>query len=193
MRLFVAAELDDAVRQRAAEIAAKLRHADQAGGRRSVAWVARENLHFTLQFIGEVDSPTAQRIAEQLVPPFDLPAFEVTIAGVGTFPPSGPPRVVWLGVTEGGAPLAAVARAVNQRLDAMGVPRDDRPFRAHLTVGRVKAPTGPRFREALAAARDAAVGRCPVDRVTLFESRLSPRGSTYSVVATSPLGYDRTS
>jgi RNA 2',3'-cyclic 3'-phosphodiesterase len=192
MRLFVAAELDDVVRKRAAEIAARLRRADEAAGRRSVSWVAPENLHFTLQFIGEADGSTAQRIVEQLAPPFDLPAFEITIVGVGTFPPMGQPRVVWLGVEHDGVQLSGVARAVNQRLDAIGLPREDRPFRAHLTLGRVRGPVGPRFREALAAARDAEVGRCTIDRVTLFESRLSPHGSAYAVVTTSPLGYHRT-
>jgi 2'-5' RNA ligase len=191
MRLFVAAELDDAVKQRAAAIATKLREAADADGRRSVSWVAPANLHFTLQFIGEAAPPTVDRIVEGLTPPFDLPPFDLTIAGAGSFPPSGPPRVVWLGVAAGGVPLAALARQVNQRLDAIGLPREDRPFRAHLTIGRVKGPTGARFRAALAASRDAVVGRCTVCRVTLFDSQLSPRGSTYSVVATSPLGYHR--
>lgn len=191
MRLFVAAELDDAVKQRAAAIAATLRDAADADGRRSVSWVAPANLHFTLQFIGEADPPTARRVVDQLAPPFDLSAFDLTIAGAGCFPPSGPPRVVWLGVADGGVPLAALAREVNRRLDAIGLPREDRPFRAHLTIGRVKGPTGARLRAALAAARDAEAGRCTVSRVTLFESHLSPRGSTYSVVATSPLGYHR--
>jgi RNA 2',3'-cyclic 3'-phosphodiesterase len=192
MRLFVAAELDAAVRKRAAAISATLRAAADADGRRAVSWVAPENLHFTLQFIGDTDEATAKRIVGQLVPPFELPVFDVSISDVGTFPPSGPPRVVWLGVSDGGVELAAVAREVNRRLDAIGLPHEDRPFRAHLTIGRVKAPTGPRFREALFAARNVAVGRCTVSGVTLFESHLSPRGSTYSVVATSRLGYHRT-
>jgi RNA 2',3'-cyclic 3'-phosphodiesterase len=191
MRLFVAAELDDVVKQRAAAVAARLRAAGDADGRRSVSWVAPANLHVTLRFIGDADPATAQRIVEQLAAPMDLPAFDITVAGVGVFPPSGPPRVVWLGVVDGGVELATLARQVNQRLDAIGLPREDRPFRAHLTLGRVKGPTGPRLRDALAAARTADVGRCTIGRVTLFESLLSPRGSTYAVVTTSSLGYHR--
>jgi RNA 2',3'-cyclic 3'-phosphodiesterase len=187
MRLFVAAELDDAVRASAAAVAARLRAA-AADGRGAVSWVSAQNLHFTLRFIGEVEPAVAALVAARIAPPFDLPVFDVAVGGVGAFPPTGPPRVVWLGVTLGGAELAALARAVNQRLDAIGLPRDDRAFRAHLTLARVKGPTGPRLREALASARDDVAGRCAIDRVTLFESRLSPRGSAYSVVATSPLG-----
>jgi RNA 2',3'-cyclic 3'-phosphodiesterase len=188
MRLFVAAELDDSVRAFAADVASKLRAAADADGRRSVTWVAPANLHFTLQFIGEAEPATARRVVDQLSPAFEVPAFEVAVGGVGTFPPSGTPRVVWLGLLDGGGPLAALARAVNQRLNAIGLPREDRPFRAHLTLGRVKGPVGPRFRDALAAARDASAGRCRIVRVTLFESRLSPHGSSYAVVTTSPLG-----
>ncbi len=191
MRLFVAAELDDGVRTRAAEVAATLRAASDSEGRRRVSWVAPEHLHFTLRFIGEADAAATRRIVQQLARPFDLAPFEVTIAGAGTFPPSGPPRVVWVGVGEGGSALSALARAVSERLDVAGLPRDDRPFRAHLTLGRVKSATGPRFCEALAAAREAVVGRCRIDHVTLFESLLSPRGSTYTVVTESPLGYHR--
>lgn len=191
MRLFVAAELDEELRQRAAAIADSLRAASERDGRRAIAWVAPANLHFTLRFIGEADAATARRIVEQLAAPFDVPPFSLTVAGVGTFPHSGPPRVVWLGVTVGASELSSLALAVNARLDAIELPRENRPFRPHLTLGRVKGPTGPGFREKLAAAREASAGNCTVRRVTLFESRLSPRGSTYSVVATSPLGYHR--
>ena len=194
MRLFIAAEIDAAVRARAAAVIGRLREAGGEGGnRRSVSWVAPENLHVTLQFIGEADPGTARRIAEQLAPPFDTPAFDIAVAGVGAFPPAGQPRVVWLGVADGGVPLAGLAREVNARLDQLGLPRDDRPFRAHLTIGRVKGRVGPGVRDAIAAARGVAVGRCRVEQVTLFESRLSPRGSTYSVITTSPLGYHRAS
>jgi RNA 2',3'-cyclic 3'-phosphodiesterase len=188
MRLFVAAELDDTVRTLAADVTSTLRAAADADGRRSVNWVATANLHFTLQFIGDVEPPTVRGVVDRLSPPFEVPAFDVAIGGVGTFPASGPPRVVWLGVTDGGVQLAALARAVNRRLDAIGLPREDRPFRAHLTLGRVKGPVGPRLRDALAAARDTAAGRCRITRVTLFESRLSPYGSTYAVVTTLALG-----
>jgi RNA 2',3'-cyclic 3'-phosphodiesterase len=193
MRLFVAAELDDAVRERAAAIQARLRRACEADQRHTISWVAPQNLHFTLQFIGGAEAGVARQVVEQLTPPFDAPPVEVTVAGVGTFPPAGQPRVVWLGVADGGVSLAALAREVNGRLDAIGLPRDDRLFRAHLTLGRVKGPTGSRFREALAALRETAAGRCRVDQVTLFESRLSPHGSTYAVVLRTRLGYHHSS
>ena len=78
---------------------------------------------------------------------------------------------------------------MSRRLEGLGFPRESRPFRAHLTLGRVKAPLGPRAGEILAGTSVARDARCRVDHLTLFESRLSPRGATYSVVATARLGY----
>jgi 2'-5' RNA ligase len=194
MRVFFAVELDEVVRRKAARLAAGLATAlEQGGGRRRVSWVAPQNLHLTLQFLGEVDPQLAQTVVDRLAHPFAVPAFDVALAGVGTFPPSGPPRVIWLGVTDGAAPLSGLYREVDHRLEGLGFPRENRPFRAHLTLGRVTAACGPRFRDVLATARMADASRCRVDHVTLFESHLSPQGSTYSVVATSRLGYHHTS
>jgi 2'-5' RNA ligase len=194
MRIFVAAEIDEAVRRKAAQVAAHLAASlEHSRDRRSVAWVAPQNLHLTLQFLGEIDTSRAKEVAHRLALPLATPAFHVGIAGVGTFPSSGPPRVIFLGVTEGAAQLAALYREVALRLDGLGFPRDARPFHAHLTLGRVRTACGPRLRDALVAAQAADTGRCAVDHVTLFESRLSQGGATYSVVATSPLGYHHTS
>jgi len=194
VRIFVAVEIDEVVRRKAASVSAGLRAAlEQSRDRRGVAWVVPQNLHITLQFLGETDASRAKAVADRLAPPFDTPPFDVAVAGLGTFPPSGPPRVIWLGVTDGAAQLSALYRAVALRLDGLGFPRDARPFHGHLTLGRVKTACGPRLRDAMSAARAADAGRCSVDHVTLFESRLSQAGSTYSVVATSPLGYHHTS
>jgi len=190
MRVFLAVEIDETVRRSAARVSANLAAAiGQGRDRRTVAWVAPQNLHITLQFLGEVDASLAQTVADHLAPPIAVDPFDVAVAGLGTFPPAGLPRVVWMGVTDGAAPLSALYRELGRRLDGLGFPRDPRPFHAHLTLGRIKAPCGPRVRDAVAAARAADAGRCRADHVTLFESRLSPSGATYAVVATSRLGY----
>jgi RNA 2',3'-cyclic 3'-phosphodiesterase len=76
---------------------------------------------------------------------------------------------------------------VDARLDGLDVDREDRPFRAHLTLGRVKGPLGPGARQALRSVRADQVGACEVGSVTLFESRLSPRGPSYAALARAPL------
>jgi len=189
MRLFIAVELDENIRRRAARVAEDLAvQLEPRGGRRSVTWVAPQNLHLTLRFLGEVSAPAAQEVAHRLEAPFTTPAFDLSVSGVGAFPPSAPPRVIWLGVVEGAAALAGLHEEVEARLSGLGFERDDRPFRSHLTLGRVKAGLGPRWRDALAAAKDTGVGRCRIDHLTLFESRLSSAGPTYTRMLTSPLG-----
>jgi RNA 2',3'-cyclic 3'-phosphodiesterase len=194
MRVFVAVEIDEAVRGRAAGVSSNLSALlAHSRNRRSVAWVAPANLHVTLQFLGDIDASRAKEVADRLAPPLSTPSFDVAIAGLGTFPASGPPRVVWLGVTEGAAQVSAVYREVALRLDGLGFPRDARPFHPHLTLGRVRTVCDPGLRDAMAAAVAAEAGRCRVDHVTLFESRLSPSGAVYSVVGISRLGYHQTS
>jgi RNA 2',3'-cyclic 3'-phosphodiesterase len=189
MRVFLAVEIDDEVKRCAARVSARLAAAlDTGAERRSVAWVAAGNLHITLQFLGEVEPPLVREVADRLARPLAVPAFDVALAGLGTFPPSGPPRVVWLGVAEGARSLSTLYREIDARLDGLGFRKDSRPFHAHLTLGRVKAACGQRLRDAIAAAKTADAGRSRVDHVALFESRLSPSGSTYTVVAATPLG-----
>lgn len=193
MRLFIAVEIDETVRLRAAQLSSRLASMLERGrGRKEVAWVAPQNLHLTLRFLGEVDAEAAEAVKGRLAAPFQTPAFEVGLAGLGTFPPEGPPRVIWLGVRCGSAGLSDLPREVDARLDGLGLPNVERSVRAHLTLGRVKGPLGGRLTDAIAAAGAADAGRCLVDHVTLFESRLSPSGATYCVIATSRLGYHRT-
>ncbi|NUR56628.1 MAG: RNA 2',3'-cyclic phosphodiesterase, partial [Acidobacteria bacterium] len=100
MRLFVAVELDEAVRIAAERTAGLLR--DRLRGMRLDArWVTADKLHFTLVFIGHVDDAHADRFAAAIQRPFVRAAFPIRLGTCGVFPPSGPPRVIWIGVAEG--------------------------------------------------------------------------------------------
>jgi RNA 2',3'-cyclic 3'-phosphodiesterase len=193
MRAFIAVEIDEAVRRGAAQLSRALALALERGvNRRTVAWVAPQNLHLTLRFLGEVDAAAVEAVKGRLAAPLETRAFDVGLTGLGTFPPAGPPRVIWLGVGEGAKGLLDVSREVDARLAGLGLPEEERGFHAHLTLGRVKRPVGSRLPDAIAAAGAANAGRCLVDHVTLFESRLAPSGATYCVIATSRLGYHHT-
>jgi RNA 2',3'-cyclic 3'-phosphodiesterase len=193
MRAFIAVEIGEAVRRRAAQLSRSLASALERGGdRRAVAWVAPQNLHLTLRFLGEVDAAAVEAARDRLAAPFETPAFEIGLSGLGTFPPAGPPRVIWLAVSSGAKALSDLSREVDARLDGLGLLTEERGFHAHLTLGRVKGRVGTRVPGAIAAAGAADAGRCLVDHVTLFESRLAPSGATYCVIATSRLGYHHT-
>jgi len=190
MRLFIAAELDDPVRREVGRLAERLAREVEPRGGRAVSWVTPRNMHLTLRFLGEVDAASASAVAGCLSRPLAVPAFRLATAGVGAFPPSGPPRVIWLGFSSGVDELAALHGEIEARLAEIGCPREDRPFRAHLTLGRVKGAAGPHLRSILSSLPKPAVVECVVGHVTLFESQLSPRGPTYTALARSDLVRD---
>ncbi len=187
MRLFVAVELDEATRANASRAATRLAEALGPEARRAVTWVAASNLHVTLRFLGEVEEGVASELKTRLQRPFDTPAFELRVAGLGAFPPAGPPRVFWLGLTSGAERLAELHDEIEARLDGLGFEREDRPFRAHLTLARVKGRLHQDARRLLASTPADAIGGGTVSRVTLFESRLSPRGAIHTALAHGPL------
>ncbi len=178
MRLFVAVDLDQAVRAAAADVARRLAPVAEHGG--SVGWVKPENMHLTLKFLGEVDDARVPEVAARVKAPYDVAAFDVSFSGVGLFPPSGPVRVVWIGMTAGVEPLQALQQEVEARLGPLGFPAETRGFQAHLTLGRFRIPAPRSIRAAIEGVRAGNVGACRIDHVTLYQSRLSPRGATYT-------------
>ena len=147
-----------------------------------VAWVPAANLHVTLKFLGQLDEARVAAIADALGSAASrADPFDVDFRGLGAFPTTSRPRVVWAGL-EGGRALGALAGAVDAALAALGLPREPRPFAAHVTLGRVRAPRrNPALAEALA--RPADFGRLAVTRVSLMRSDLRPGGARYTELA----------
>ena len=190
MRLFVAVELGDDVQQVAARAIEQLqRRTAQSAPHARVSWVKPGNLHITVRFIGAAQPDLTGRILGVLARPIAVPRFELTIAGTGTFPPRRPPRVVWAGVTHGSDALQVVASEVRSRLEQVLPADEDRVYRPHVTLGRVKNPTGLRPVVLLEGLENAVFGVAPVEAVTLFESRLSPAGPTYVALARTRLDH----
>lgn len=188
-RLFVAVELADAILAEAARVIETLRRrAATLAPQARVLWATPERMHVTVRFIGYVDADRAAAIARVLGERVSMDPFDLSIAGTGAFPPSGRPRVIWAGVHDDPrASLAGVEREVTARLMPLGVPEEDRPYRPHLTLGRVKEPGGLRTAALLDRLADHRFGVARVDAITLFESRLSPKGPTYVPVFRTPL------
>jgi len=183
-------ELDDAVTAAAADAALELksRLGSVAPGF-TARWIDRTNLHITLWFIGEVVDERAAAMTEALRSPFDVAPFRLDLAGCGAFPPSGAPRVLWIGTTRGIDAMRELYARVEQRLLPLGFQAERRPYTPHLTIARVKDPgraPGRVIRQAIAAV-PAACGESGVNAVTLFRSRLSPRGAAYEPLMRVPL------
>jgi len=150
-----------------------------------VSWVRPDNLHYTMRFIGDVGEDGARRIAEAArEAATGRAAFDAELGGLGAFPNPRRARVIWLGMTEGAEPLTALALALEEGLRKRGFEKADKPFSAHLTLGRVRVPDRD-WTEPLATAPAPGPGttRFRVDRLCVVESQLSPKGSIYTVRA----------
>ena len=154
-----------------------------------VSWVKPANLHYTLRFLGELGEDGARRAAEAATEAAAKSrAFAAALGGLGAFPDPRRARVLWIGMSEGGEALVALARDLDRALAKRGFGAPDKPFSPHLTLGRVREPRCD-WTVALAEARlvDDPVARFSVDRICVVESQLSPRGSIYTVRAEAPL------
>ena len=149
-----------------------------------ISWSRRENLHVNLNFLGETTESQVDQIrqvVEQAV--CDIAPFVLELKGFGVFPNSRSPRVLWVGL--GGAldSLATLAECVACAVVPLGFPQEDRPFRPHLTLGRVKKnhrEVG-RTLDALSVFTDPFFcGQMSVERITLFQSELRPGGAVYT-------------
>ena len=189
MRLFVAVEIGERLARRAATLTEELeRRATAAARRAKVTWIPANRMHLTIRFIGEVDDGKASMVRHALEAPLAVGPFSLTLCGVGTFPKSGTPRVVWLGVTEGGEQLLRVEREITARLTPLGIPEEDRAYRPHLTLARVRDPAGLKSARLLDRLTDHRIGTTRIVAITLFQSKLSPKGPTYTALLHTPLG-----
>jgi 2'-5' RNA ligase len=187
VRLFTAIELGADVAAQAGALVDDLRRrtAKLAPAAR-VTWVAADRIHLTLRFIGEVEEQQAAQVVHALRDPVRTAPFPVRWGAPGAFPPRGAPRVLWLGIERGARDLEALEAEVSGRLRAIGIPPEDRPYHPHLTLARVREPAGLRT-AALFDGLHPRLGETTVDAITLFESRLSPKGPAYTTLLKTPL------
>jgi 2'-5' RNA ligase len=175
IRSFVAVPLPESVRASVFAAAGELGRALPG-----VKWSRRvENLHVTIKFLGPVEEAKLASFGAALGEALGtLPRFRIELRGMGAFPSARKANVLWAGVADGSGRLGAVAEIVEETAARLGIgERENRPFRAHVTVGRSKG--GVDARAALAPFERRAFGAAPVDEVLVFESRLGGDGSTY--------------
>ncbi len=184
MRLFVAVRLPGEIRERLALVQDRLRHAQA-----DVSWVRAESLHITLKFLDEVETKRLEPIRHALAEAArGVSPFSMEVAGLGTFG-GGTPRVVWVGVREGSAPLAALASRVEDGLGRVGFAKERRGFTAHFTLGRVRSPRNAAALLAVVREETAApYGRMSVETFSLMQSELNPRGAIHTELDRFSLG-----
>jgi len=148
----------------------------------NVKWVAPDNFHVTMKFLGGIGANRVARVQAALDEVArDFPAFDLSIAWLGVFPTPRRPRVIWVGIEEGRDQLVALAKAVEDRLVKAGFEKEEKPFRSHITIGRVKESKPVEgLVEGLGEIDTSDLRVQRVDSITVMESVLLPEGPAYT-------------
>ncbi|EGJ50290.1 RNA 2',3'-cyclic phosphodiesterase [Desulfocurvibacter africanus] len=177
MRLFIGIPLPEEYQQGLARLR------DRLGScvRSKLGWTRQGNWHMTLKFLGEVDEELARDVGQALAG-LCLTPFTLQAAGAGFFPNLRKPRVFWVGLARGGEECAQWAAMVEDAMEPLGFAREERDFRPHLTLARVKEA---RRDDWAALMRDADREEWPAVRVeglVLWQSKLGPGGPAYEAL-----------
>lgn len=189
-RLFVALDLAIPVVEQLAVFQEELHAllADDDGVR--VRWTSPENIHLTMKFLGDTEEalvPMLRDTLGELVKP--LFPFEVEAKGIGFFPNPKNPRIIWSGFDQQSAEvLSLLQQALERDLSELGFAKEDRAFRPHVTLGRVKSRRRPDFTEYTGEIGRRSFGKSYIKDVVLYESELSSQGPTYTVIDRFALG-----
>jgi 2'-5' RNA ligase len=185
-RTFIAVEAVDEVHSSALNVIDRLRSATE-----NVKWVEPDNLHWTMQFLGDLsDVEMAEVCLRTVRTAARHEGFTMEACGVGAFPHVERPRTLWLGAGEGHDRFCDLQADIEAALESLGFRGERRQFVPHLTLGRVGQGShgGSLLTERLEKLADYDGGVMGVDAVTVFASELSRDGPTYHVLARAPLG-----
>ena len=160
---------------------------------RTIRWLEPGSMHLTMRFLGGIDPEVAPDIAREIgEAAASTGRFQLRMAGTGTFPARGRPKVVWVGIEGEVKRLERLRARVEGALSRVGFEPEERPFLPHVTLGRIKQEVEPPsdWRAGQAFQRLNLAGPAleyAVDRVTLFRSHMDHQGVTYEALSESPL------
>jgi len=184
MRCFLAIALPE-------DIQRQLTHLQERLGSqvRGVRWTRTDHIHLTIKFLGEVpdrDIPSVCELASTITARYK--PFKLEVGRTGCFPPRGPARIVWVGIPDPPRALIDCQRDCETRYAELGFKAENRPYHAHLTIGRVKDMRADReIRLAVENEQRFDAGRFLAEELILFQSVLERSGPIYTVVARAPL------
>jgi 2'-5' RNA ligase len=184
-RTFVAIELPEKI-----HVDIRKLQRDFASHRLNVRWVKPVNIHLTIRFLGNVDPSDVSGVGRVLSDTAaNYPIFDLVPRGVGIFPNIRRPRIVWTGIAGQIDVLRSVQKSVENALVPLGFAAEKRPYRGHLTLGRIKARMDQgRLVTALRAHQDFVSETFSVKRLVMFKSELHPNGPVYTKLYEMALG-----
>ena len=178
IRSFVAVNLSADVRVALAKLQQQLKTAG-----REIRWVRPESIHLTLKFLGEVpqsDLPHITAALQQVSARCRI--FSMSLADLGGFPNLRNPRVIWVGIQCPDNALADLAQKVDEAMVEVGFPGEERAFKPHLTLARVKSRPDTGFLDSVSRTSFHS-GSVAVSEFALMRSELTPHGAVYTSLA----------
>lgn len=168
MRLFIAVPMPGSVAKRLVELRQPIK---------GIRWQDEGKLHLTLKFLGETDSERALKVQDALTS-VNLSEFSITLDGLGYFPKGNQPRVLWAGI-EKSEPLQVLYQIVENRCADFGFDPEQRSFKPHVTIGRVKGASKSNVESFIDQHKQFNIPDIPVEEFVLFESKLHPDGAKH--------------
>lgn len=180
LRAFIAVEIPLDIRQNVEHATSNLRR----GTGSLIRWVAVENMHLTLKFLGDIPSPNVEMLTQMIQAEADsFHCFDIHLTGIGSFPNPKRPRVIYIGI-QAPAALEAFQRQLESATRRLGYNVEERAFAPHLTIGRVRQNISPddqqKIRRALEASKIDSLGIARVNSVHFYKSDLKPTGPVYT-------------
>lgn len=184
MRTFIAIDFSEGIKARLIALQDRIRSQVP-----SLSWVKPEQLHLTLKFLGEIDETVVSTVGDAISQvTANFGPFDLSLKGAGTFGHRDSASVIWVGIKDTGQTLYKLQADLESALEPLGFPREDRPFKPHLTLARNKNPRqSQQVRKQVDAEADFAGGCEHVESLTFYQSVLSRAGPAYSVLSTHPL------
>ena len=179
MRTFIAIELPSEIKAALASLQTELRRAGA-----DVSWTRPENIHLTLKFLGEVDERRIGEVEKVCVASAEeFQSFTLRLNETGVFPNARQPRILWAGLAGEIEKTVEMRKRLDDGLSLIGFEREEKDFRPHLTIGRVKSNSKIRELLALAGASQVPALSFVVTEIVLMKSELHPAGARYTPVA----------
>jgi len=185
IRAFIAIELPESVRADIGDLQKSL-----AASGLKLRWVKPQNIHLTLKFLGDAGRETIGDFCDSIAAAAaNYEVFDIRPRGVGCFPGVKNPRVIWVGLSGDLDVLGRLQADVEADLIPLGFKPEKRPFRGHLTIGRIKGGLNPKkLADRLRTHTEFATDVFRVTHVVLFQSILQPAGPEYTPLCKIPLG-----
>lgn len=176
MRTFIAVELTEEFKKKIEEVQIPLKRLGA-----DVSWVKPGNVHAILKFLGEVTGDKIERVYEGTKKALEgIKGFKLSLKDLGCFPSIKRPRVVWIGVEKGKEELALMAKKIEQEMENIGYPKENREFSPHLTIGRVKSPKNIERLAEQIKTTNFQTEEIEIKEVMVMRSQLNPAGAIYT-------------